>query len=88
MNSIKIGQYLSELIKYYKVTQDELANYLAVSRQAVSKWETGVSVPDIELLLKMSELYGITINDIVRADMSKIKYQKEILFPERLLSLT
>jgi len=84
MNSIKVGQYLSELRKYYKVTQDELANYLAVSRQAVSKWETGASVPDIELLLKMSELYGITINDIVRADMSKIKYQKEILFPEKL----
>ncbi len=84
MNSLKIGRYLSELRKYYKVTQDELADYLAVSRQAVSKWETGASVPDIELLLKMSELYGVTINDIVRADMSKIKYQKEILFPEKL----
>lgn len=83
LDSIKIGMYLAELRKYYKITQDELANRLAVSRQAVSKWETGVSVPDIELLVKLSELYGITINDIIRADISKVKYQKEILILEK-----
>lgn len=81
MNSIKIGQYLSELRKYYKITQDDLASHLAVSRQAVSRWETGASIPAIEVLLKLSELYGITINDILEADISKIKYQKEIVFP-------
>ncbi len=81
MDSIKIGQYLSELRKYYKITQDDLANNLLVSRQAVSRWETGASIPAIEVLLKLSELYGITINDILEADISKIKYQKEIVFP-------
>lgn len=83
MDSIKIGQYLSELRKYYKITQDDLANHLSVSRQAVSRWETGASIPAIEVLLKLSELYGITINDILQADISKIKYQKEIVFPGR-----
>ncbi len=80
---MKIGQYLSELRKYYKITQDDLANHLAVSRQAVSRWETGVSVPTIEILLKLSQLYGVTINDILEADINKIKYQKEIIFLEK-----
>ena len=76
VNSVTIGKYLSELRKYYKVTQDELAARLGVTRQAISKWETGVTLPDIELLLKLSELYGISINDILKADLSKIKFQK------------
>lgn len=83
MDSIKIGKYLTELRKYYKITQDELASRLGVTRQAVSKWETGVAIPDIELLMRLSDIYGISVNDIVRADISKIKYQKEIVFPEK-----
>jgi len=51
--------------------------------QAVSKWETGVSIPDIEILMKLSELYGVTVNDIVNADISKIKYHKEIIIPDK-----
>ena len=81
MNAIDIGKYLSELRKYYKITQDELANRMGVTRQAVSKWETGTAVPDIELLVQLSELYGISINDIVKADLTRIKFQKELVFP-------
>ena len=82
MNSSDIGKYLSELRKYYKITQDELAGRLGVSRQAVSKWETGTAIPDIELLMRLSEIYGVSINDILKADLTKIKFQKEIVFPE------
>ena len=72
MDSVKIGKYLAELRKFYKVTQDELALRLGVSRQAVSRWETGGSVPDVELLLKISELYGITIDAILHADAATL----------------
>ena len=82
MNTIDIGKYLSELRKYYKITQDELASRLGVTRQAVSKWETGTTLPDIEILMRLSEIYGISINDILKADLSKIKFQKEIVFPD------
>ncbi|MBP3608899.1 MAG: NAD(P)H-dependent glycerol-3-phosphate dehydrogenase [Lachnospiraceae bacterium] len=54
---------------------------MGVTRQAVSKWETGTAVPDIELLVQLSELYGISINDIVKADLTRIKFQKELVFP-------
>lgn len=82
MNAVDIGRYLSELRKYYKITQDELAGRLGVTRQAVSKWETGITIPDIEILMRLSEVYGISINDILKADLTKIKFQKEIVFPE------
>lgn len=81
MNTVDIGKYLTELRKYYKITQDELAGRLSVTRQAVSKWENGTAIPDIELLMKLSEIYGISINDILKADLTKIKFQKEIVFP-------
>ena len=40
----------------------------------------GVTIPDIELLLKLSEIYGISINDILKADVTKIKFQKNLVF--------
>lgn len=83
MNNVKIGEYLSTLRKYYKITQDELADRLGVTRQAISKWENGATIPDIELLVKLSELYGVSINDILNADTASIKYQKEIVFPNK-----
>lgn len=39
MNNVKVGEYLSTLRKYYKITQDELSERLSVTRQAISKWE-------------------------------------------------
>lgn len=82
MDGIAIGKYLSTLRKYYKITQDELAHRLNVTRQAISKWETGTTIPDVELLMKLSELYGVTINDILKADVASIKFQKEIVLPQ------
>ena len=82
MNASAIGKYLSELRKYYKITQDELACRIGVTRQAISKWETGTTIPDVEMLMSLSEIYGISINDILKADLTKIKFQKEIVFPE------
>lgn len=83
MNAVDIGKYLSELRKYYGITQEELAVRVGVTRQAVSKWETGTTIPDIEILMALSEIYGISINDIIKADLTNIKFQKEIVFPEK-----
>ena len=79
MDSVKIGKYLSVLRKYYRITQDELAGNLNVTRQAISKWETGTAIPDVEQLLKLSEIYGVSINEILRADLETMKFQKEIV---------
>ena len=65
MNMIIISKYLQFLRKSNNYTQDDLAKELGISRQAVSKWETGTTVPDLDVLLKISKLYDITINDIL-----------------------
>ena len=73
MNINIISKYLQFLRKSHNFTQDDLAKKLDISRQAVSKWETGTAVPDLEVLLKISKLYNITINDILEP---KIQPQK------------
>ncbi len=83
MDGVQIGKYLQSLRKFYKITQDELATSLKVTRQAVSKWETGATIPDVEMLVQLSELYGVTINEILRADIGSLKYRKEISFPSQ-----
>ena len=65
MNMNIISKYLQFLRKSHNYTQDDLAKKLDISRQAVSKWETGTAIPDLEVLLKISKLYNITINEIL-----------------------
>jgi len=65
MNTNIISKYLQLLRKSNNYTQDDLAEKLGISRQAVSKWETGMTIPDLEVLLKISKIYDITINDIL-----------------------
>jgi len=65
MNTVLISKYLQFLRKSYHYTQENLAEYLGVSRQAVSKWETGTTITDLDILLKISKLYKITINEIL-----------------------
>ncbi|WP_203333396.1 helix-turn-helix domain-containing protein [Planococcus beigongshangi] len=49
-------------------SQTELAEKIHVSRQSVSKWETGKSLPSIEVLIDLSDLFGITIDEMLRSD--------------------
>ena len=65
MNINIISRYLKFLRKSYNYTQEDLAKKLDISRQAISKWETGTTIPDLEVLIKISKLYDITINDIL-----------------------
>lgn len=72
MNMDIIARHLQFLRKSHNYTQEDIAKKLDISRQAVSKWETGTAVPDLEVLLKISRLYDITINDILEPRMRKI----------------
>lgn len=47
-------------------SQEDLAYQLGVSRQSISKWESGVSVPELERIIELSDLFGISIDELVR----------------------
>ncbi len=65
MNNEKMGQFISELRKSQQMTQKELAEKLNISDKAVSKWERGLSYPDISLLLPLSEVLGVTTTELL-----------------------
>lgn len=73
MNPDIIARYLQFLRKSHNYTQEDLAGKLNISRQAVSKWETGTAIPDLEVLLKISRLYGITVNDILEPHIPPLR---------------
>ena len=50
------------------LSQGELAEQLEVSRQSVSKWETGQSVPDLDKIIKLAGLFGVTVDELVRRE--------------------
>lgn len=50
------------------LSQGELAEKLEVSRQSVSKWETGQSVPDLDKIIKLADLFGVSVDDLVREE--------------------
>ena len=64
MNDLKviIGKNLAELRKRKKYTQLDLANILGYSDKAISKWEKGDSLPDIEVLYNICNMYGVTLD--------------------------
>lgn len=63
-----LGERLQNLRKENRLSQEKLAELVGVSRQAVSKWETGLSNPDTENLIKLGEIYNQPINKIVGRD--------------------
>ena len=68
---MKFNENLKYLRKEAKMTQENLAEELNVSRQAVTKWESGQSLPDIENLKQMADLFGVTMDSIVGDVQSK-----------------
>ncbi len=51
-------------------SQEELAEQMGVSRQAVTKWESGIATPDLDKLIRLSDLYGVTLDDLVKGNSS------------------
>ena len=60
-----------------KLSQSELAEALDVSRQSVSKWETGAAVPELSKLMLMSELFGVSLDELVNGSESGCRDAEE-----------
>jgi len=73
MNNEKMGQFIAELRKSHQMTQKDLAEKLDVSDKAVSKWERGLSCPDISLLSPLSNLLGITASELLNGERTDTK---------------
>ena len=74
---MKISERLYNLRKDKKLSQEELANVLGVSRQSISKWETGESTPDFDKIIPLCNFYGITSDELLSGKKDIVEAQKE-----------
>lgn len=73
-----IGKRIAELRKNNNLKQDELAEVLGVSPQAVSKWENDISCPDIMLLPKLAKILGTTVDELLSGKVeAEVSYVPE-----------
>ena len=74
-----IGEKIKELRKKNDLTQEKLADYLCVSYQAVSKWECGVSSPDLTLIGPLTKLFHVTADELLGLTNDSIDARREEL---------
>lgn len=73
-----IGTYLAELRKENNLTQEQLGEKLGVTNKTISRWETGTYLPPVDILEKLSEMYGITINEMISGrKLTEVEYKQE-----------
>ena len=65
LNRVHFGKRIADFRRQMGLSQSELAEKLGVSSQAVSKWETAATLPDVELLLELSKLFGVSVNELL-----------------------
>ena len=77
LNQEKIGKFIAQCRKAKNLTQSQLAEMLGISTNAVSKWERGLSMMDISLLKPLSEILGVSVNDILSGEIVEDNMLKE-----------
>lgn len=68
MNQEEIGKFIAKCRKGKNLTQAQLAEKLNITDRAVSKWETGKSMPDSSIMLELCEILGITVNELLSGE--------------------
>ena len=66
MDKSRLGSFINQLRKEKGITQKELAEILCVTDKAVSRWETGKSYPDIEVMQQIAVYFDVTVNDLLQ----------------------
>ena len=68
MDMSKMGAFLQTLRREQGLTQEQLGEKLRISSKTISRWETGTYMPPVEMLLALSELYGVSMNELVAGE--------------------
>lgn len=78
MDSKEIGAFLKRLRKVKGITQEQLAEILGVSGRTVSRWETGANLPDLSILVEISEYYGVESKEILKGKREGVHMDNEL----------
>ena len=72
-----LGERIYKLRTGKEMSQGDLADALEVSRQSISKWETNGSVPDLDKLVKMSAIFGLSLDELVTGKETEQQEKQE-----------
>lgn len=72
-----VGQRLKERRNELDLKQDYVAEKIGVTRQTISNWENGRSYPDIERIIRLSELYELSLDELLKGDQEMVKHLQE-----------
>ena len=78
MDIVKMGSFLAELRKENNLTQAELGEKLGVTNKTISRWETGNYMPPVEMLEELSNMYGMSINELLSGKKLSMEEYKEM----------
>ena len=79
MDQVKIGRFIADRRKKANLTQMQLAEKLNITDRAISKWETGKSLPDSSIMLELCDVLGISVNDLLSGEVVTMEnYNNEI----------
>ncbi|MCQ2483193.1 MAG: helix-turn-helix domain-containing protein [Clostridia bacterium] len=78
MDMVKMGSFLAELRKERNLSQAELGEKLGVTNKTVSRWETGTYMPPVEMLEELSNMYDMTINELLSGKKLSTEEYKEM----------
>ena len=78
MNQNKIGNFMKSLRRERNLTQEQLAVEFHVSRRTVSRWETGYNLPDLDILIEMSDFYDVDLREILEGERKSEKMDAEM----------
>ena len=70
---MNIGEQINNLRKKHGLSQDDFSNLFNVSRQTISNWENGKSYPDLEMIIKVSDYFKISIDELLKNDVQTVK---------------
>ena len=77
MDQRKIGKFIAEQRKGKNLTQMQLAERLGITDKAISKWERGIAMPDTAIMLELSEILGISVNELLNGEKINMENNNE-----------
>ncbi len=73
MNQEQIGKFIAELRKENKMTQEQLAEKIGVTNKSISRWENGKTMPDLSIIIILSDLFNVEISELLNGRKMSVK---------------
>ena len=77
MNQAKIGKFIAECRKNKNLTQSLLAEKLGITDKAVSKWERGLAMPDVSIMIELCDILEISVNELLKGEKTCMNDEKQ-----------